>query len=164
MNGTPNREVILRDVPVATYRATQQHTDAVLRELVLMAEYETAKAGRERGPMRMLFDRASAGFADRLDLTVQAARAVDAAIERGDESATVTVTVPARYAASAEAWSALVDDLDALCRDGTMLSVPVSPEARRFTQWWCAELVRQLRDGAEPVPWPDYVAAVGSLA
>lgn len=164
MNADADRQVMLVDVPVATYRAVQQHTDAVLRELVLMAEYETAKAGRERGPLRLLFDRVNAGFSDRLDLTVQAAHAVDAAIERGAESVTLTFTIPARYAASAEAWSALVDDLDAFCRDGTMLSVPVSPEVRRFTRWWCSELVGQLRDGAAPVPWPDYVAAVGSVA
>lgn len=164
MNANDDREVTLVDVPVASYRDAQQQTDALLRELVLMAEYEASGAGRERGPMRLLFDRANAGFADRLDLAVRAARVVEDAVARGAAAVTLTFAVPGRYAANAEAWSALLDDLDALCRDGTMLSVPASPETRRFTRWWCGEIVRQLRDGAAPVPWPDYVAAVGSVA
>ena len=156
------REVSLVDVPVAVYRAAQQHTDAVLRELVLMAEYEAAQ--RPDGPMRRLFTRASEGFADRLDLTTRAAATMDAAHARGDEFVTVVYTLPDRLAASTEAWGALLDELDRLCRDGTMLSVPATPELAAFARWWCTELVGQLRDGAAPTPWPEFVARVQSLS
>lgn len=158
----PGREVRLVDVPVALYREAQQQTDAVLRELVLMAAYETSR-GTE-GPMRGLCQRANDGFADRLDLTVRAAPDVDAAHERGDKHVTLVYELPARFATSTEGWARLMDELDALCRDGTMLSVPASPEAARFAQWWCAEFTRQLRDGAEPTPWPEYDVDVREFA
>jgi len=152
---TPGREVRLADIPVALYREVQQQTDAVLRELVLMAEFE-ASSRRAARRMRELFERANAGFADRLDLVVRAASDVDAAHQRGDEHVTLTFTLPERYATSTAAWGRLMDELDALCHDGTMLSVPASAEAARFGRWWCREFARQLRDGAEPTPWPQF--------
>ncbi|HVF20923.1 MAG TPA: hypothetical protein VNA14_11880 [Mycobacteriales bacterium] len=158
---SPGREVRLADVPVGLYRAAQQHTDAVLRELVLMAGYEAAD--RADGPMRQLFTRASAGYADRLELSSRAAPDVDAAHARGDEHVTIVYRLPDRIAESTEAWGRLLDDLDALCREGTMLSVPATPEVGAFARWWCNEFVRQLRDGAEPTPWPSFVAQSESL-
>ena len=155
-NSPSGREVRLVDVPVALYRAAQQHTDAVLRELVLMAEFEAAE--RRDGPMRRLFTRAAEGYADRLALAVRAAPDVDAAHARGDAHVTLVYTLPERLAESTEAWGRLLDEVDDLCRDGTMLSVPASPELAAFARWWCAEFVRQLRDGAEPTPWPVFVA------
>lgn len=157
----PGREVRLVDVPVALYRETQQHTDSVLRELVLMAGYEVSHD--TGGPMRGLFQRANDGFADRLDLTVAAAPAVDAAHERGDTYVTLSLTLPGRYATSVQLWTRLIEELDAFCRDGTMLCVPASEEVKAFAQWWCAELTRQLRSGAAPTPWGDYVATPGSF-
>lgn len=161
-DASPGREVRLVDVPVALYRAAQQHTDAVLRELVLMAEFEAAR--EPDGPMRRLFRRANEGFPDRLELTVRAAPDVDAAHARGDEHVTLVYTLPARLASSTEAWRLLLDELDALCRDGTMLSVPATPEVTAFATWWCGEFVRQLRDGAEPTPWGAFVAARESVS
>ena len=161
-DSSPGREVRLVDVPVAVYREAQQHTDAVLRELVLMAEYEAAR--HADGPMRRLFTRANDGFADRLDLTVRAAPQLDAASARGDEHVTLVYTLPERVAATTEAWARLLDELDVLCRDGTMLSVPATPEVAAFARWWCAEVVRQLRHGAPPTPWGDFVAEDTSVA
>lgn len=159
---SPDRQVTLLDVPVALYREAQQRAEALLRELVLMAEHESGE--QQDGPMRRLFRRADDGFADRLELTVRAASDMNAAHARGDAHVTLVYTLPERFAASTEVWARLMDDLDALCRDGTMLSVPSSPEAQRFAQWWCGELTRQLRDGAAPLSWPSYVAQVDALA
>ena len=158
---TPGRAVTLVDVPVALYREAQQHTDAVLRELVLMAEYEAAR--EPDGPMRRLFEQANDGFADRLALTVQAGPPVDDAHERGVSHVTLAFTLPERFAASTRAWARLVEQLDALCADGTMLCVPASAELKAFAQWWCGEFTRQLRDGAAPVPFGAYVATTGSF-
>lgn len=155
------REVRLADVPVALYRAAQQHTDAVLRELVLMAEYEAAS--RADGPMRKLFTRAGEGYADRLELSMRAAPDIDAAHARGDEHVTIVYRLPDRIAASTEAWGRLLDELDALCRDGTMLLVPATPEVAAFARWWCGEFVRQVRDGAPPTPWPAFLAESDAL-
>lgn len=152
------RPVVLADVPVALYRGAQQQTDAVLRELVLMAEYEAGLG--VHGPMRALFDRAGDGFADRLELGVQAAPVLEDAVARGAETMTVVHRLPERYADFAERWVGLLAELDDLCRDGTMLCVPSSDDAVRLAQWWCDQLTGQLRDGAAPVPWPEYVARV----
>jgi hypothetical protein len=45
-----------------------------------------------------------------------------------------------------------------------MLSVPASPEVTLFAQWWCTEFARQLRDGAAPTPWREFVERTESLA
>lgn len=160
-DATPGRAVTLADVPVALYREAQQHTDAVLRELVLMAEYEAAR--EPDGPMRRLFEEADDGFADRLALAVQAGPPVDDAHQRGLGFVTLVFTLPERFAASTRAWARLMERLDALCADGTMLCVPASDEVKAFAQWWCGEFTRQLRDGAAPVPFGSYVATSGSF-
>jgi hypothetical protein len=150
---SPPRTVRLVDVPVELYLRAQQHTDDVVRELVLMAAHHAA-------PVRVtaLAQRADAHHEGRLVLRHSVAGAVDAAGAAGEKTVDLTYAVDAATADSSEAWSAVLDELAELCRDGTMLAVPASDDVALFSRWFCQEFVAQLRDGAEPTPWPAYAA------
>jgi hypothetical protein len=149
------RTVRLLDVPVALYREAQQHTDDVLRELVLMAGFEASRG--EPGRASRLADTADRHRAERNALSVTAERHVAAATGR---TITLEYDVEATSADTSAEWASLLDDIAALCREGTMLAVPANERVTAFSRWFCEEFVRQLRDGAEPRRWSEY-AEVG---
>lgn len=154
------RTVRLLDVPVDLYRQAQQHTDDLLREIVLMAEHERLRGGD--GTAARLARAAHAHRPVDIELRVSAATDVDGARARGEETVTLTYSVDLHVADAAAAWSRVLDELDDLCRGGDLLSVPPDARVGTFLRWFCAEIVAQLRDGAEPCPWPRYVAGVRS--
>lgn len=130
--------VRLVDVPLALFREAEQHTDDLLRELLLMAGYEAAHG--VDGPATSLARRADEHRAGRLGVTLSADTEADG------ETVTLTYDLTLDAAASAEEWARLLDDLAALCRTGQMLSVPARPEVEEFSRWFCTEVVRQLRE------------------
>jgi hypothetical protein len=139
----PGRRCVhLVDVPVDLYHRSQQHTDDLLRELVLIA----GMAG---------IDGADGHWQARHALRVEAAPVLDRARESGDAQVTLTYGVDGDLVASAREWEALLDQLDELCRSGTLLTM-ADPEVALFSRWFCAEIVHQLRDGQPPCPWPQY--------
>jgi hypothetical protein len=141
------------DVPVALYREAQQHTDDLLREIVLMAAYETASGAS--GAASRLAAGAERHSARRDALAVTGERVVAAAT--GD-SVTIEYVVDVGDADDATSWGEMLDEIGELCGSGVMLVVG-KPDAVAFSRWFCEEFVRQLRDGAEPTPWPEYAAA-----
>jgi hypothetical protein len=149
------RTVRLVDVPVDLYRRAHQHTDDLLRELVLIAENDLA-GGRD-GAVVKLARRADDHRATRLRLRRAAAPAVQRARERGDAAVTLTYEVDDNAITSSAEWSALLDELDALCRSGELLTVPAQPDVALLSRWMCEEFVHQLRDGQPPCPWPHYL-------
>jgi hypothetical protein len=148
------RTVSLVGVPTGLYRRAQQHTDDLLRELVLMAGHADVRADIAR-----LTRTAREHHAARLEQGDVAAALVTEAEANGAGSVTLTYGLDLPGLRSAEVWAAVLAELDGLCRSGAMLSVPASGEVAAFLRWSCSEIVAQLRDGAEPRPWPDYVAA-----
>lgn len=153
------RVVRLVDVPVRLYREAQQHTDELLRELVLMAGWE-AERGESGRATRLARIVDQSLVAHRLAIALVAERRFAGA--SGD---TVTIEYDVDVAAAEESaessaqWAALLDELGELCRDGAMLVVPAGGEVAAFSRWLCEELVRQLRDGARPRPWTGAGAA-----
>jgi hypothetical protein len=47
----------------------------------------------------------------------------------------------------------LLDEADAFCRDGTLLTLEPSPDVVAFRRWYIGELARQVA-GEAPEPWP----------
>lgn len=142
------RVVRLVDVPVRLYRETQQHTDELLRELVLMAGWEATRG--ESGAATRL-----AGTADRHRAERHALSLVAERVLAGAAGSTVTIEyeVDVSAADTSAEWAALLDELAELCREGGMLVVPAHGEVAAFSRWFCEEFVRQLREDAEPRPW-----------
>ncbi|HEV2890519.1 MAG TPA: hypothetical protein VGX28_09090 [Frankiaceae bacterium] len=146
----PRRVVRLVDVPVRLYREAQQHTDELLRELVLMAGWEASRG--EEGTATRLAGTADRHRAERHALSVVAERVLAGA---AGDSVTIEYEVDVSAAETSAEWAALLDELAALCRDGGMLVVPAHGEVAAFSRWFCEEFVRQLRDEATPRSWSE---------
>ena len=151
------RTVRLVDVPVDLYRRARQHTDDVLRELVIIAGAEPSDGTRDG--TADLARRADLHREGRLGLADAADATVDAAAERGEAYVSLSFAVGGAVADWSSAWPALLDEIDALCRNGTMLAVPAGERLGAYLRWFCGEFVQQLRYGAPPCPWPRYAAS-----
>lgn len=143
------RTVRLVDVPVRLYREAQQHTEELLRELVLMAGLEAVNGAP--GTASRLAETAGRHSDERAALALTAERVFAGAT---GERVTIEYDVDVSSAQSSQEWAALLDELGELCREGGMLVVPAAGEVAAFSRWFCEEFVRQLRDGAAPRPWP----------
>lgn len=148
------RTVRLVDVPVRLYREAQQHADDLLREVILMAAYESGSGNP--GNASRLAGAAARHHAEHRALSVAAERTLAGA---GGDRVTIEYDVDVSSADWGAAWGALLDELTQLCRDGAMLAVPAQDEVVAFSRWFCEEFVRQLRDGADPRPWAEYASA-----
>jgi hypothetical protein len=139
-------EVVLRDVPVATYVAFTRHYRELRREVRLLAlahqqDYPLAKNlsdlfGTLEQPLR-------AGLGSD---QIQTAQSV------GEQKATLRVVVSRSGARALDQLIELLDLADAFCREERLLSLARTPEQRSFQNWFLGEFVRQ-SEGREPMPW-----------
>ena len=140
----PAREVRVRllALPVALYRAWQQHADAVLRERLLDA-YEGTGPGDDQlerlgsaGDALALLARATApAFAD------DAPAALDAEVD-----------VPAGAVARFHVLHDVLEESAHLAAEGCLLVLRPPPEIVAVRRWCCEEVVRQ-GAGLDPRPW-----------
>jgi len=139
-------EVVLHDVPVATYVAFTHHYRELRREVGLLAlahqqDYPLAKNlsdlfGSLEQPLR-------AGLGS---------ERIDAALAAGEASTTLTVPIAKGPARALEQLIELLDLADAFCREERLLSLARTPEQRSFQNWFLGEFVRQSK-GQAPAPW-----------
>jgi hypothetical protein len=47
----------------------------------------------------------------------------------------------------------LLDAADEFCRSGDLLTLASSPEVVAWRHWWRNQVVRQVREDADPEPW-----------
>lgn len=130
----------LRGVPIPLYRAWEEHSDALLREYVLIA-------GDETGP----FDVGDVSRARqaRIDLSDQIASAAVTGATRVDASVVVEDDAgPATFAL----LQALLDDAHLRAVDGELLALPGLPEIVALRNWICQQVIAQSAGGS-PSPW-----------
>jgi hypothetical protein len=77
----------------------------------------------------------------------------DEALARGEDSLDIELHVPADVVEVAQRVEQLLDEADAFCRDGTLLTLEPSEDVVAFRRWYIGELVGQLA-GEPPRPWP----------
>ena len=131
-------EVVIRllGAPVQLFPATQQHTEALLREYALMAmELESGHA-----PPRLV-----------LDMSAVAAQ-LRAAVDSGLASADLVLAAPESARTSVADATVALEVADRLAEDGQLLNPPALPEVRWCREWFLGEVVSQLA-GAPPTPW-----------
>jgi anti-anti-sigma factor len=139
--------VELLSLPVALHRLEAEHVEALRREIAFIEHaHEQPAVARVRALATML--------GDRLEwLSATLAAHVDPALARGDITIDVELRLGRDAADSAARLGAVLEDLDALCTDGDLLTLVTPPEAARYRRWCLGEIVAQLRDHRVPRPW-----------
>lgn len=140
-------EIKLLGVPVQLFTAMHQHTEALLREYVLMALHHT---GGE-------------GSAPRLALDMNAvSTALQVAAQAGGTTADLTVTAPPEAAEDLADVREALAAADGLAGEGLLLNAQALPEVRQCRDWFLGEAIAQL-GGAVPTRWtPAGVVAPGA--
>lgn len=153
----PTNQSALRDVQMLALpvelqaRAEQWHED-LMREFALIDLQDDN--GQPSVPSRLLA--LVTEMRDKYEAFGDSARGqLAAARERGDASVDVTYTMPADAADAVEHFDELLDEADAFCRRGDLLTLAAPAELAAFRRWFLHELTVQLR-GGEPTPWPRY--------
>lgn len=145
-------EVRLLGLPVRVLSAARQHHDELMREFALLAmASEDGSGGGRTLPARLVELIQVLGvrygrMTDRPDA------AVDAAIDRGEDTIDVTYQVPGHVVAAADHLEALMAEADEFCRQEEMLTLQRTDLQVRFAQWYLSEFRRQLA-GEPPRPW-----------
>lgn len=131
--------VRLRNAPASLLATTVQFGDTLLRELTLNSIADDA------------FDGAGPLHGSHIDLG-PIMDAVRAAAEAGAASVDVDVPLPAGCGAAAVHRLSLIEEADALAREGTLLTVAELPEVTACRRWLLGEIASQ-EAGGQPVVW-----------
>jgi hypothetical protein len=149
---TDLRTVAFRGFPLAIFMQSRQHTEALLREFAFVVD----GGGDNTELPRQLLQTVERVRAQASGLNTGAERNIEEAIQRGDETVDFDLVVPARIAAGAREFAALLDQVDAYCRAGDLLSLASPPELRQFREWYLGEIAGQIIEGRAPTLWCDF--------
>lgn len=145
-------EVRMLRLPVDVWQRAQEHVDGLLREFVLIAQDDEARAATP-GKLLDLIEHLNAGYGEFSD---EQRRRMEAAAERGELEIDLTYVVPPAAGGAAQQLGDMLDEADDYCRRGDHLLTLATPEeALRFRKWFISEFVAQV-NGQRPTPWPDY--------
>ena len=136
--------------PVGVYRRASEHSDELMREFALIRE-----DGSENIPARLL------ALVDELRLrfgafTARPSDQLQQAVARGDATIDLEYVVPASVRDAAVQLDRLLDEADAFCLAGELLTLATEPEGLAFRRWFLEEFVRQV-DGLPARPWSEVV-------
>lgn len=156
MSGAEGEELVevrLLGLPVDVHRRAAEHNDGVVREFQLVSlDPDTA-------PARLI---ALSAELDRYSqFTAGPGAELEQALSDGRQSVDLCYEVPASARQAAVRLGEVLDDVDAYCEDGGMLSLAAPAEIRQYRRWFIGQFVDQI-DGAEPVPWPAHEAGAGT--
>ena len=132
----------LLGVPVALYRAMQQHDEALLREHTLLTLGASAGGASTGTVAQVVIEQLDAGL-----------RAAD---DAGEESADLVGMVRAADAEASGLLLAVLEEADELARSGQLLTPPTLPEVGGCRRWWLGEVITQ-SGGGPPTPWPAFI-------
>lgn len=139
-------EVRLENLPIELYVHWLRHFREIRREVVLLSLSHSA-AYPVAATLSDLFVR--------FDQEVQRVRGlsrIQAAIDRGLASATVSLLVDSSASAKCAQMLEVLEIADAFCRNEQLLSLATSPQQQDFQRWYLREYVRQ-GQGEPPTPW-----------
>lgn len=138
----------LLGLPIAVHRRATEHSEALRRELSLVAH--TTTPDRVLIGLRDIGREMGARFGGLNDPTE--ARLAEALV--GDEDAVdLEYRLPIAAAEAFERLEELVDELDRYCADRDLLTLVTPPESLAYRRWWMREIIEQLRDGRPARRW-----------
>jgi hypothetical protein len=81
------------------------------------------------------------------------------AVAEGRTAIDITYRVPAAWAQACVVILAMLEEVDEFCRRGDLVTLATPQEAVHYRRWVFGEFIRQV-EGADPLPWPEYVGSV----
>ena len=149
--GGPEVTVRLRQLPVATYLAVEEHHDALVRELTLLPAPDDTSPDSSMSPRLLwLAAQLSAQFGAG---NQQRREQVESARLAGERTVDVVMLFPAGSQDQVVAVADQLDEVDQFCASGALLTPPSTPSVKRFRRWYTDEIVRQM-SGQASAPWP----------
>ena len=143
-------DVALIGVPLPILqRATEQY-DTLAREFALIVDPLLGEPPDVPARLLALMDELSGRFGAFTDSTNAK---LDAAIERGDETMDLTYRLPPDVGPATLQYDALLDEADAFCKAGALLTLAAAEETVALRKWFLLEFVAQAA-GRPPTPWP----------
>jgi len=150
---TPVVEVTLEGLSVELLERVGQHYEALFREFGLIAARPSAPGVDPR--LRELITELGTRYGG---FTHEAEEHYLTALTSGVPEADLYFRLPAAGARTSEAYGRLLDEADALCSAGQLITLPAAPELVAFRRWMLGEVVRQAA-GDPPVRWSESVEA-----
>ena len=142
--------IVIRQVPLQLFDDARQHSEALLREFAFIAE---SGRGEVHVPRRLL-ELVAALNARYATLNAAAEELIETALHRGDETLDFELQVPEDARQASIELGAMLDEADAYCRSGDLLTLATPPELRDFRVWYLQQVIDQL-EGRPPTPWSD---------
>jgi anti-anti-sigma factor len=140
--------VRLLGLPVEIHRRAEEQHEALRRELAFVEHAQAADAA----PARL--EALTAELAGRYSsFTAAPNERLAAAIAAGEPTVDLDYEVPPDIVEATVHLSALLDELDELCREGLLLTLVTPPDLLAYRRWVFGEFVAQIREGREPRAW-----------
>ncbi|MGH8946133.1 MAG: STAS domain-containing protein [Acidimicrobiia bacterium] len=145
-------QVRVTRVPVDTWKRSSAHQDAIKREFdIMMADLPTGSVPHQLTELIQGFQQRFGGYSD------PTWEDMYAAAERGDREVTLVFAVPPETSAAAVELEAMLEKVDAFCREGEdLLSLATPPQLVAFRRWFLGEFVRQIDHGLPPMSWDQW--------
>ena len=137
--------------PVELSLRQDQHLDELVRELQLISLDDDPRSQELASRLRDLMRAPAAARHTGRRVAQEAAAA-------GQESIDIEMAMPRESSAEVERLQEAVRLADQLCEDMQLLTLASTPELRALRGWMTEQVAHQLRDGADPEPWPVWVA------
>lgn len=136
------RRVVVRDVPTRALLAADDHLSGLMREfrLIMLGE-ETGQTEDVPTRLHALIDEILARHRSARD---ERRRQAELAVMSGRERVDLELWMARSAAADLVRLVELLDEADAFCREGDLLSLSSTAEQREFRHWYTNEVVRQL--------------------
>jgi hypothetical protein len=145
--------VHLQRVPVELFLREARHTDEIVREFALISVGERPDVTEREVPTRLL------ALTEQLRVEhAHMSGGIRAQFEEAGRQgeATIDVELPGdeTTAEITERLAGLLDAADEYCRSGRLLTLESDPEVVAWRHWWRDQVVGQIREDAEPLPFP----------
>lgn len=148
-DSTPTVPLHLVGLPLDVHRRYGEHQEALRRELAFVEHARDPEAAPARLHALTLELRGRYGGL----MQAQAAQLEEALAAR-QPTIDLDFDLPPDIVDATAHLGALLDELDAFCRDGDLLTLVTPPDLVAYRRWFLSELEQQIRHQRPPTPWP----------
>jgi GAF domain-containing protein/anti-sigma regulatory factor (Ser/Thr protein kinase) len=143
-------EVDLGDVPTKLLLAAKVHTENIVREFTLtLVGTDAGTRSRVPDELTRLIATVTKEFSELRRALKEQALAAEA---RGEERTHLLVRLSPQAIQGGERYLEALDEADAYCRAGRLLSLETPPQHKVFRRWYVGELSRQVQRSLQGLP------------